>query len=315
MRQALTPENASQLSPVAQVRIGWITAVAWSPDGQTIAVAGGTQVRLYVRSFGATPTFVIEGHDAPVKDIAFGRDNDLLAAVGADGQALVWAVDAAPRRVHTFAVTDSLNSVTFSPDARRLVAGSGKGEVWAWDLRSGTRTQLPYPHSGEVNAVKWRMGSVFSAGHDGELLCRDMSDLRSAPVVTAAQSEWIRDFDLPANGQSAFTVSKDGTLRGWNRSGDMIFRVLAHEGGADCVAIHHTGLLVATGGRDNTVRLWNTASLIAQHGHVGPVAELSEHTKPVLTLAFNPQGTMLLTGSGDNTARLWSVEERNNGGN
>ena len=227
MRQALTPENASQLSPVAQVRIGWITAVAWSPDGQTIAVAGGTQVRLYVRSFGATPTFVIEGHDAPVKDIAFGRDNDLLAAVGADGQALVWAVDAAPRRVHTFAVTDSLNSVTFSPDARRLVAGSGKGEVWAWDLRSGTRTQLPYPHSGEVNAVKWRMGSVFSAGHDGELLCRDMSDLRSAPVVTAAQSEWIRDFDLPANGQSALTVSKEGTLRGWNRSGDMSFRRLA----------------------------------------------------------------------------------------
>lgn len=103
-----------------------------------------------------------------------------------------------------------------------------------------------------MNAVKWRMGSVFSAGHDGELLCRDMSDLRSAPVVTAAQSEWIRDLD--SQWPVSVSVSKDGTLRGWNRSGDVVavFRVLAHEGGADCVAVHHTGLLVATGGRDNT---------------------------------------------------------------
>lgn len=71
-------------------------------------------MRLYVRSFGATPTFVIEGHDAPGEGRAFGRDNRPLAAVGADGQALVWAVDAAPRRVHTFAVTNSLNSVTLA---------------------------------------------------------------------------------------------------------------------------------------------------------------------------------------------------------
>lgn len=314
MRQNLTPDNASLLTPVAHVRIGWISAVTWSPDGQTIAVAGGTKVYVYYRSFGATPTFTLEGHDGPVKDVAIGRDNDLLAAVGADGRVLVWSSDGVPRRIYEFVVRDALTCVTFSSDARRLVAGGGNGEVSMWDLRTKTMTVLPYPHSGEVTTVKWRMGNIFSAGRDGELVARDVADTRSAPVITAAQSDWIRDFALSTDCRVAYTVSKDGTLRGWTREGDMLFRLMAHEGGADCVAVHPSGNLIATGGRDQSVRLWEADSLLTGRP-VLPVAMLTAHTKPVLTLAFNPQGTMLLTGGGDNSARLWSVEERNSGGN
>ncbi len=314
MRPTLTPNNVAQLTPVASVRVGWITSVAWAPDGQTIAVASGTRTNVYYRSFGATPTLTLEGHDGPVKDIAFGRDNDQLAAVGADGRAMVWSVDASPRRTHAFTADGGLTCATFSTDARRLAVGCGSGEIWIWDLRDKTHVRLPYPHSGEVTAVRWRAGCIFSAGRDGELVCRDMSDIRAAPIITAAQSEWIRDFDLSSDSRHAYTVSRDGTLRGWTRDGDMLFRVMAHEGGADCVALHHNGHLIATGGRDNSVRLWDTRLLLTGRPAL-PVAMLTAHTKPVLTLAFNPQGTLLLTGAGDNTARLWSVEERNDGGN
>jgi WD40 repeat protein len=227
---------------------------------------------------------------------------------------MVWAVNGTPRLAYDFTARDALTSVAFSTDARRLVAGSGSGDVWVWDLRTKTHTVLPYPHNGDVAAVKWRVGSIFTAGRDGELLCRDMSDIRAAPVVTAAQSEWIRDFDLSTDTRYAYTVSKDGTLRGWTRDGDMVFRVMAHEGGADCVAVHHNSHLIATGGRDSSVRLWDANDLLSGHPAL-PVAMLTGHTKPVLALAFNPQGTMLLTGGGDNAVRLWSVEERNDGGN
>lgn len=314
MRQNLTPDNASLLSPVAHVQIGWISSITWSPDGQSIAVAGGTKVYVYYRSFGATPTFTLEGHDGPVKDVAFGRDNDLLAAVGTDGRALVWRVDGTPHRLHDFVVRDALTCVTFSSDARQLAAGGGSGEVSIWDLKTGAMTVMPYPHHGEVAAVRWRMGHIFSAGRDGELVTRDTADKRSAPVVTAAQSDWIRDFALSADGRIAYTVSKDGTLRGWTREGEMLFRILAHEGGADSVAVHHRGSLIATGGRDKSVRLWDVESLLTGRP-VLPVAMLTAHTKPVLAVAFNPQGTMLLSGGGDNAVRLWSVEERNAGGN
>jgi WD40 repeat protein len=314
MRQTLTPNNVARLTPVASVRVGWITSAVWSPDGQTIAVAGGTQTYVYDRSFGATPTYILDGHDGPVKDVAINRDNDLLAAVGADCRALVWSIDGAPRQVNNYLADDALTCVTFSTDGRRLIAGGASGGIFIWDLRDDSLMKLPYPHSGEVAAVTWRMSCVFSAGRDGEMLCHDMTDVRAAPVVTAAQSEWIRDFDLSTDCRIAYTVSRDGTLRGWTREGDMLFRVMAHEGGADSVAAHHSGSLIATGGRDHSIRLWDVDSLLTGRPTL-PVAMLTAHTKPVLTLAFNRQGTLLLTGSGDNTVRLWSVEERNDGGN
>lgn len=316
MRAPITLENVSLLSAVAQVRIGWITTVLWSPDGETIAIAGGTQTRIYIRSFGMTPSYILEGHDAPVKDLSFSARGDMLASVGADGQAIVWSMDATPpQHLYSFTVMDSLNSVSFSTDSRSVIAGAGKGEIHLWNLRQGDGKTLPYPHVGEVNAVRWYKGHVYSAGHDGELFCRDMSDVRSAPILLAAQSDRIRDFAIQDADRITYTVSKDGTLRGWTQTGDMLFRILAHEGGADCVSIHPSGRLLATGGRDNTARIWDVKTLSANPNDAEPVAVLRDHRKPVLTLAFNPQGTMLLTGGGDNITRLWSVEERNNAGN
>ena len=60
------------------------------------------------------------------------------------------------------------------------------------------------------------------------------------------------------------------------------------------------GVLLATAGDDNTVRLWEVASgkmLVAFHGHLGPVR----------AIAFSPDAAKLVSGSEDKTARLWEV--------
>jgi WD40 repeat protein len=73
-----------------------------------------------------------------------------------------------------------------------------------------------------------------------------------------------------------------------------------HERGVDSIAFSADGTLLASGGRDSLIKLWEVES-----GEL--VGELTAHSKPILTLAFHPAGNMLASGSGDNTVRVWGV--------
>ena len=58
---------------------------------------------------------------------------------------------------------------------------------------------------------------------------------------------------------------------------------------------------LATGGSDNLVHLWDTAS-----GR--RLARLEGHTGSVASMAYNPSTGLLVTGSYDTTIRLWRLD-------
>jgi WD40 repeat protein len=69
------------------------------------------------------------------------------------------------------------------------------------------------------------------------------------------------------------------------------------------IALSDNGNLLATGGADNSITLWNPATRES-------LATLTGHTRQVTTLAFSSDGSMLLSGSSDKTLRLWNVKDR-----
>ena len=70
--------------------------------------------------------------------------------------------------------------------------------------------------------------------------------------------------------------------------------------GAESVAFDPSGKYLASGCRDDTVRVWDVSTW-------QQVAELRGHTRAVTSVAFDSSGKYLASGSDDYTVRVWDV--------
>jgi WD40 repeat protein len=321
MRVPVTSENVNTLTQIAQVQCGWITQVAWSPDGATLAVAGAEGIRLYVGSFGGAPTHVLEGHTGHVKGAVFSPANRiglLLASWASDMTVKIWDAGDLKAGVREIATlhghTDSVDDAAFSPDADRLMlaSASADGTIRIWDLDRMEEKAVLSGHDQEVTSVTYALSGhvLVSGGRDHTVRLWDVES-ETEGTVFGHHDDWVREIRVNPPGTMIASASKDTSLRLWDaHSGELYARVYAHAEGADCVAFSPDGALMVTGGRDNTVRLWDVERILQQgHGTVeDAILEIRAHDKPVLSVAFHPGGTMLASASGDNTVKLWAVE-------
>jgi eukaryotic-like serine/threonine-protein kinase len=75
---------------------------------------------------------------------------------------------------------------------------------------------------------------------------------------------------------------------------------MPHGNGVYGLGFSLDGTRLATGCRDNTIRIWDTAT-------GKDVCELRGHRAYVHAVAFSPDGTQLASASGDLTVRIWGT--------
>jgi len=185
-----------------------------------------------------------------------------------------------------YAGTDRWQSLAFSPDDLHIATGGNNGNVRVWDMPT---QGLRYFDIGKPQEYAERQTVDLAYSHDERYI---------AGVVTTVVGSYAFLLDAQTHAEVA-------RINGRSYNGVAFF---------GSVAFHPTENVVAFGGADGSISLWDISGLIAKQKVELDAASrvLQAHTDMVTSIVFSEDGNKLASASWDKTVRIWDYQTGKN---
>ena len=157
----------------------WVLAVAYSPDGKTLASSGSSDgtIQLWEAESG-THIRTLKGHTDTVRTLAFSPDGKTLVSGSKDDTLRVWDVNTGRMLRKLAGHSNDLKSVVFSRDGKMIASGSEDATVRLWDAETGRFLPTLRGHFWGIEAVAFSPdGKTVVSGDSSTILFWDWKKL------------------------------------------------------------------------------------------------------------------------------------------
>ena len=239
--------------------------------------------------------------------VGFSRDGLRFLAGGADGQVTIWDREASHKLRTLQGLSSPIHEIDDTEDGRLVAASSRDGNIHIWQASDG-KLRMTAGHPSPNPGVIFNM--------DGTRLLTGANDGARVWNTASGQLEFVRQ-SVAAGGSFAISSygrwiveADNGRLAVQDiQSGFDLYTLDAHQGESQAYDISEDDQVIATGGPDGRVVLWNVPRIAdAELPHAfDPIRWASEARPPPATAAFSHSGKLMATGAGDGALKIWDV--------
>jgi len=222
---------------------GVITSVCFSPDGKYLATGGSNgliQVNFFLSSIYESLTgglvcwgtdipsiipsqiwdiacrcigYTFKGHQWSANSLDFSHDGSFIVSVSNDKTVRIWNMNTRESKVFPIADLEHVGCVAVSPDDRFVAAGSFYGDVYIWDVDTGTLIDSLRGHN------SWVYSIAFTPDGKGLVSCSADKTLKYWEISTAFRdthetgrqfSKCLQDFTGHRDHVMSVAISRDG---------------------------------------------------------------------------------------------------------
>ncbi len=320
--------------------LGPLNSVAYSPNGNQIATAGGLGVFIWDVQTGEIQTR-LTGQDTKINDVDFSPDGSQIAAGGDSGEVILWDIQNGEIVQSFEGHADSVLSVAFSHNGSQIVSGGKDQTALIHSVEDGEITQTLSGHSNWIYSVAfspddtrvltgsrdrtsklWDTGtgdiirtfgghnnsvqSVAFAPDDSTILTGSTDtkaflwDTQTGERLKTIQSGAIKSVAY-APSQNQILLGGSGGAKTYDLESGAFIQSLG-DSSIDIISAAYSpdGQFVLLGNTNNDASLWSTET-----GQ--KIISFNGHTDIFQDAVFHPHDSFILTGGNDHNARIWDV--------